>query len=171
MSHLISPSFKIRVRPLTTEAFAGFGDVIAADGSEGTSVNEGRARRYDATTYLCHETTASVPALAVYRVSPSTLPFKATLVERHPYSSQVFLPMTVGVILIAVAPDRDGVPELDKMQAFVSPGGMGIHYRAGVWHLPIASLGSEMTLAMLMWEGNRGDTVEHHLAQPILIEE
>jgi ureidoglycolate lyase len=162
---------KVRARHLTTEAFADFGDVIAAESSQGVLVNEGRALRYDALTRLRHETPATVPALALYRVSPSALPFTASLFERHPHSSQVFLPMTGGVLLTAVAPDRGGAPDLERVQAFVSPGGMGIHYRAGIWHLPIAALGSEVILAMLMWEGSRADTVEHRLAQPILIEE
>ncbi len=172
MNHSASSiSGRVRARHLTSAAFADFGDVIAAAGSHGVLVNEGRAVRFDAPTRLDHETAAAVPALALYRVSPSTLPFTARLFERHPFSSQVFLPMTGGAILTAVAPDRDGEPDLDRVQAFVSPGGVGIHYRAGVWHLPIAALGSEVTLAMIMWEGSRSDTIEHWLQQPILIEE
>lgn len=161
----------MRARHLTTQAFAEFGDIIAADGLHGISVNEGRALRFDALTRLRHETPTTVPSLALYRVSPSSLPFTANLFERHPFSSQVFLPMTGGVILTAVAPDLEGTPDLDRMQAFISPGGLGIHYHAGVWHLPIAALGSEVTLAMIMWEGSQTDTVEHRLTQPIVIEE
>jgi ureidoglycolate lyase len=162
---------RVYAHRLTAEAFSEFGDVIAADGSHAISVNEGRALRYDALMQLRHETPASKPVLALYRVSPSNLPFKANLFERHPYSSQVFLPMTGGAILTAVAPDRNGTPDLDRIQAFVSPSGLGIHYRPGVWHLPIAALDSEVTLAMIMWEGSHADTVEHRLAHPILIEE
>lgn len=161
---------RVYAQRLTAAAFSEFGDVIAADGPHAISVNEGRALRYDALMQLRHETPASKPVLALYRVSPSNLPFKASLFERHPYSSQVFLPMTGGVILTAVAPDRNGIPDLDRVQAFVSPGGLGIHYRPGVWHLPIAALGAEVTLAMIMWEGTHADTVEHRLAHPVLIE-
>jgi ureidoglycolate lyase len=170
--HDLTPqrSGRVIARLLSPAAFAEYGEVIAAEGSHAIAVNEGRALRYDALTRLGHSTSASAPALALYRVSPSSLPFKASLFERHPYSSQVFLPMTGGVILTAVAPDRGGAPDAERIQAFISPGGMGIHYRAGVWHLPIAALGSEVTLAMLMWEGSHGDTEEHRLAQPILIE-
>lgn len=161
----------VHAQLLTTEAFAGFGEVIAAGRLGGISVNEGRAVRYDTLKPLRHETTASTPALALYRVSPSTFPFSATLFERHPYSSQVFIPLTQGAILTAVAPDFDGVPDLRQVQAFVSPGGLGIHYFAGVWHLPLVALESEATLAMLMWEGGRADTVEFRLEKPILIEQ
>lgn len=159
----------LRSRPLSAEAFAPYGDVISPEGRRATPVNDGRALRYDGLADLAHDTGATAPVLSLYRVSGSRLPFRADVFERHPLSSQVFLSMSAGAFLVAVAPDRDGVPDIAAARAFLAPAGTGIHYRPGVWHVPLVTLGPPATFAMLMWEKGRADTVEHRLAVPLTI--
>ena len=101
----------LRPQALTAAGFASYGDVLAPEGERVTPVNDGRALRYDGLADLSHVTGADVPVLSLYRVNASTLPFRADLFERHPLSSQVFLPMSSDEFLIVVAPDRGGEPE------------------------------------------------------------
>lgn len=165
------PEPALRPRELTGEAFQRFGTVIAVDGRDGVAVNEGRGLRFDGVADLAHSTAAAMPSLAVYRIAPSRLPLAATVFERHPRTSQVFFPIEAGRFLVVVAPeDATGEPDRARAEAFVASG-VGIHYQAGIWHLPMTVLDREASFAMLMWEDGFGDTVEHRLARPLLIQD
>jgi ureidoglycolate lyase len=160
----------LRVVPLTRDGFAPFGDVVGARGGRTARVNGGRAVRHDDLVRLDHATPSRLPVLATYRVGPSRLPFAAEVLECHPASSQIFLPMHAARFLVGVTPALpSGAPDLQGARAFIVDGAEGLHYRAGVWHVPMTALDAEAVFAMLMWEGTEADTVEHRLAQPLLI--
>jgi ureidoglycolate lyase len=155
----------ITALPLSVEAFAPFGDVVSAGLKAGSSANQGTAVRFDWSAELVSLRPSAKPNLAVFRASPQALPFTVRLLEKHPASSQAFLPLVCTRFLVCVAPRRsDGEPELDRLEAFVCGPGQGINYHANVWHHPIIALDTPAELAMLAWEdGSSEDCVEHHL--------
>jgi len=160
----------LRAVPLTRSAFEPYGDVIGAQGGRTTRVNGGRAVRHDDLLRLDHRTASRLPVLATYRVSPSFLPLAVEVLERHPSSSQIFLPLHAARFVVGVAPALlSGGPDLDGARAFIVDGAQGLHYRAGVWHVPMIALDGEAVFAMLMWEGAEADTVEHRLPEPFHI--
>jgi ureidoglycolate lyase len=159
----------LRLAPLDHESFSPFGEVVSVRGQP-TPVNDGRALRYDNLVRFRHGTEAIMPALSLYHVSASTLPFAVALFECHPHSGQLFLPMMDGRFLVVVAPDRDGRPDLDKARAFLPGAGVGIHYQPGIWHVPMAALGADTLLAMVMWEGAGTTTVEYRLEHPLSVD-
>ena len=87
------------------------------------------------------------------------LPLHATVMERHPYSSQTFLPLQASRYFVVVAPDgEDGGPDLARVRAFVAEADQGITYRCGVWHHGMSVLDETAVMAILMWcDGVSGD--------------
>lgn len=160
---------QVRCEPLTAEAFAPFGQLIAAGVGNAVSANQGNALRTNWAAQFDHSRVHAKPNLAVFRSAARTLPLQLKLFERHPCSTQAFLPLIVGRMLVCVAPDLpDGSPDLARARAFVALPGQGINYRRGVWHHPIVALDSDADLAMLAWEdGTPLDCQEHWLPQPI----
>ncbi len=144
----------LRATRLAPESFAPFGTVVAADGARrGRSVNQGRAWRIPGIGDLSHHSDAARPALDVYSIAPSPLPFTVTCLERHPLSSQVFAPMACARFLVVVAaPDAAGQPDPGGIAAFVGDGTQIVHYRSGVWHAPMIALETAAIMLMLMWE-------------------
>ena len=77
------------------------------------------------------------------------------VLERHPFTTQTFIPMGLSAMdcatryLVIVAPSLiavgdaldQGPPDLANVQAFLAHGGQGISYRAGTWHAPMAVVG------------------------------
>lgn len=162
----------LQARPLTGEAFAAFGDVVAP-GPISRQVNDGRALRYDGVARLTHDPYAAEPVLALYAVTASPKPFEIDLLERHPLASQTFVPMRLaGPYLVVVAPSRaDGEPATDRAEAFVAPPDVGVHYAPGVWHMPMAAFGGDALFAMWMWEAGGGrDTEERRLPVALRVE-
>ncbi len=169
MKPALSP-LVILPEPLRPEAFAPFGDVISAAG-HGVSANQGTATRFNHAAALCTLRPEAAANLAVFRALPWTLPMPVQLLERHPHSTQMFVPMRVERYLVMVAGDGpDGGPDLDTLRCFVCEPGQAINYRPGVWHHPIVALDSPADFVMLAWEdGSPGDCEEHWFDRTITV--
>jgi ureidoglycolate lyase len=137
----------------------------------GTSANQGTATRYDRVARLTSSRPEAQPNLAVFRSVAKALPFEVRLLERHPCSTQMFVPMSCRRFLIVVCPDdARGEPDLAGLRAFVCGPGQGVNYRAGVWHHPIIALDEAADFLMLSWEdGSARDCEEHPLSAPLLV--
>ncbi len=122
----------VPIRPLTTEAFAPFGDVIEAAGVPSFTFNGGMADRFhDLARAEVHGTGARL-GISIGRARPYALPLALHLVERHPLGSQAFVPLTGDPFLVVVAPDLGGTP--GDPVAFLTASGQGVNYLRNVWH-------------------------------------
>ncbi|PWC90955.1 hypothetical protein TSH100_01695 [Azospirillum sp. TSH100] len=138
--------------PLSGEVFAPFGTVLAAGIGRSSVVNDGRGIRYDAEHGLGFAGEPMPPVLALYRLTPSRLPFAVTAMEQHPLSSQTFVPMTGGRFLVVAAlADAHGDPDPGTARAFIAGPDQAITYAGGVWHCPLAALDETADFAMMMW--------------------
>lgn len=164
-----APTFgPVVVEPLSAETFASFGRVHAA--GPGEPVNQGRGRRTTAPGSLDRDPVAERLVFAVYRADAAALPLAVDVVERHPFSDQLFVPMTSAGYLVAVLPsDAAGRPDWTGLRAFAARPDQAVLYRAGVWHYPLAALGSGADFHMAMWETGRGDDTEIAPAPPALV--
>jgi ureidoglycolate lyase len=161
----------IAAEPATMAAFAPYGTLLAFDRPDdaGHPVNQGRARRQPGLRDLAHNTAASRPVLDRYRIEASALPFPLVCFERHPLTAQVFVPLQAARLMVAVAPDDNGRPDIGRARAFIVNRAI-IHYRAGVWHAPLVALDMPAMLAMLMWEtGDARDCEEFFPDEPIMV--
>jgi ureidoglycolate lyase len=160
----------VRAEPLTAAAFAPFGQVVCAGGPDaGKAANQGTAVRFDWAAALESTRAEARPNLAVFRAVARPLPLAIHLLERHPCSTQAFLPLVCSRFLVCVAPAaEDGTPDVSGLRAFVAVPGQGINYGRGVWHHPIVALDHAAEFAMLAWEaGTPEDCVEHWFGAPI----
>lgn len=162
----------LRAEPLTADAFAPFGQVLEAR-EKGFASNQGTALRVDRVAALLSTRPGCAPNLAMIRALPQPLPLAMRLVERHPCSSQAFIPLRCSRYLVIVAPTaRGGEPDWSGLRAFIAGSGQGINYAAGTWHHPFTALDTAAELAMLAWEdGTSGDCEERGLPEPITVVE
>ena len=149
----------LQAHALEREAYAPFGDVIAAEGAA-LSANDGTARRFNRLAALENRRPGvAFPNVCVFRVMPvrdDPVPLRA--LERHRDSTQMFVPMGGAArFLVVVAPGGE-TPALDGLRAFVARAGQGITYRPGTWHHPLISLDAETDFTCLVHEaGDAGD--------------
>jgi len=157
---------------LTREAFLPFGDVVLADRADITPVmvNFGTAARRNHAGSLENKRPHALPNLASFCCEPwSRFPVIARSMEKHPCSSQLFVPMKVERYLVVVAPGTDA-PELDGLRAFVALPGQGVIYGPGVWHMPLIVFDTPAEFVMFVWEdGTPEDCVVAKLAEPVEI--
>ncbi|KAA8735406.1 ureidoglycolate lyase [Acinetobacter qingfengensis] len=131
----------VRIQPLTKAAFAKFGDVIECEESEFFPINDGHTQRYHALSTIQCEGEGSSVGITIFRnVITTDLPLKISMLERHPYGSQSFIPMARQkfLIIVALASNADQ-PDEQHIYAFESNGLQGVTYAKGVWHHPLLS--------------------------------
>ena len=162
---------EVKAAELTPEAFAPFGQVVSAGLRPGASANQGTAVRFDFCADLLSTRPQAKPNLAVFRSEAGSLPHRVALLERHPCSTQVFLPMIVTRYLVCVAPTLPGGgPDVDALVAFTCAPGQGVAYAPGTWHHPMVALDQPGEFAMLAWEdGTPRDCEVQPLAAPLLV--
>jgi ureidoglycolate lyase len=79
------------------------------------------------------------PGISVMRATPYRLPMEASFLERHPLSSQAFMPLQPTHFFVVVAPPGPEVDPAD-IRAFVCRPGQGVNYAPGVWHHPLLAI-------------------------------
>ncbi len=142
---------EIEAQPLTPEAFAPFGDVIALPEVPGRTYHE---------EALGNLRPAARPSLSVsLRPETPDRPLWAELLERHEFSSQTFMPLDVARWLVVVAPHAAaGGPDRAAVKAFVATGRQGVTYRPNTWHHGLTVLDRPGRFAVFMWrDGGPGD--------------
>lgn len=134
---------RLPIEPIAADAFAPFGALLVAPAED---------PRQDRVARIENLRAGVPPNLALIRSAPFSGLMPLTRLERHPHSSQTFLPLAVEAYLAVVAPDRGGRPDEAAIRAFRVPGRVGIHYRAGAWHAHMMTLSAPGTFAMLVHE-------------------
>lgn len=91
--------------------------------------------------------------------------------ERHPHSTQSFLPLSVGRWIVLVAPTRpDGTPDAANAKAFLAGPEDAVCIARNVWHAGLTVLDQPAEFAMMMWRADAGDDgVVAELDQPIVL--
>ena len=119
--------------PLAAKTFAPYGDVIevTADAPIRT-INDGNAQRFHDLAALTLEESGGKASINIFRVTPLSMPVTLKVMERHPLSSQTFVPLSDQPFLVAVAPAGDLKP--NAISVFLAKPSQGVNYHPGTWH-------------------------------------
>jgi ureidoglycolate lyase len=154
---------------LTRERFAPYGDVIETSRERSDAMNEARFERFDD---LCRIDLIDDGRIAVSIArcrTPTSLPLRLDMVERHPLGSQAFVPLSRCRMVIVVAPPGESV-DASALRAFVSNGRQGINYHRGTWHMPLIAFEAGQEYLIIDRGGEDPNCDMHTLDDPILLE-
>jgi len=128
----------ITPKKITKENFSKFGELITTDDIKPIFINDGYAKRFDGIANLDTSKDNGEATISIFSALKRTFPMNIDIMEQHPLGSQAFIPMKETTFLSFVAPNGDK-PDLDKIEAFIIPPGLGINYKTGTWHFPLIS--------------------------------
>lgn len=157
---------QISARPLTTEAFAPFGDVLDCAGDPDLLINAGLCGRYHDRAQL--DFGEGRAGLSLFHATPRSLPYALDLMERHPLGSQAFVPMSQHPFLVCVARDTGGVPGAPL--AFLTAPGQAINLCRNTWHGVLTPLHAPGLFAVIDRIGDGVNLEEHSFDTPYLIQ-
>ena len=149
---------RLPVEPLSRAGFAAFGDVIAVEGSGHYPINDGYAERHHDLAKVDVAADGGRPLINIFRAKPWPLPLRVAMVERHPLSSQAFIPLAPAPFLVVVAA-AGGAPSPDQLRAFVTDGSQGVNYARGTWHHPVLAL-DHVTDFLVVDRGGPGENCD-----------
>ena len=124
---------QITPKTLTRENFVTFGDVIEVNNSaKNFSINDGFTQRFHdlATVDVTQKNGRTL--INIFRSTPLEQPISIKMMERHPLSSQAFMPMGQHPFLVVVAPK--GELDTTKIEVFLASSNQGVNYHKGTWH-------------------------------------
>lgn len=80
--------------------------------------------------------------------------YMAKVLERHPYTSQTFIPMGISgdkdaYVVICAPNGANDKPDVSKIEMFVAKGNEAVMYNAGVWHAPMVTLVDKIDFCVL----------------------
>ena len=154
----------ITAQPLTRAAFAPFGDVIDTDWDNHFPINRGKCERYHDLAKVEAEGPAARVQISIFRGTPYDMPLKLAMVERHPFGSQAFMPLSPAPFLVVVCPDEGQVP--GTPHAFVTRPGQGVSYRRNTWHGVLTPIGAPQDFFVVDRGGDGVNLVEHFFDEP-----
>jgi ureidoglycolate lyase len=150
----------LEAKPLTAEAFRNFGFVFEAPVTLGRSppvaeLHNGREQAAATLTLSLEE--------------PTAFPVQVARLERHPFSTQTFIPLDLSrYLLIVASAGEDRKPT--EPQAFIGTRQQGCSYRSGLWHAAFTVLDRRGSYAALVWrDGTENDEVFFDLARPLTV--
>ncbi|MFM7443083.1 MAG: ureidoglycolate lyase [Tabrizicola sp.] len=149
----------LTAEPLTSTAFAPFGDVLEATG-DFRLINAGLCHRHHdrATLDFGPEGLAGI---SIFEAVPRALPYTFDLIERHPEGSQAFLPLSQHPFLVIVS-----ASPAEEPRAFLTNGAQGINFHRGTWHGVLTPLHSPGLFAVVDRIGTTANLEEYHYSQP-----
>mgnify|MGYP003305404741 FL=1 len=77
--------------------------------------------------------------LNLFEAKKRIFPLKIDMLENHPFSSQVFLPLGNHPFIVVVCP-ASAKPNLNDLNIFRVDNGFGINFKPRVWHFPLISI-------------------------------
>jgi ureidoglycolate lyase len=118
---------------LTRENFAPYGDVIEVnDNAKNFSINDGFTQRYHDLAAVDVTQENGRTLINIFRSTPLAQPVSINMMERHPLSSQAFIPMGQHPFLVVVAPK--GELDTTRIRVFLASSNQGVNYHKGTWH-------------------------------------
>ncbi len=156
---------RLVARPLTREAFAPYGSVIDKRSSDPrVPINAGRARRILDLAQAVATGPGSRVVIGLVEGDPYSCPLTFDLVERHPFGSQAFVPLSPAPFLVVVCKDLGGTP--DVPQAFVTSPHQGVNYAAGTWHGVLTPLEEAQDFLVVDRAGEGTNLEEYRYPEP-----
>ncbi|ODQ80868.1 hypothetical protein BABINDRAFT_161062 [Babjeviella inositovora NRRL Y-12698] len=170
----------ITAKPITPENFALYGSLLSANeqieiaarnskGQGSSLANYGTAIKLHKVSHIANnyaQCPLGAPATAnwnIFRCSPPNhlIDFKSStsgrytckVLERHPFSTQTFLPLgrpAAGIAYLVIVARTDvstgqRLPDPETVEAFIVRGDQAVTYGMGTWHAPMVALGETHT--------------------------
>lgn len=156
----------LKINPLTSQAFAPFGDVIELDGAHHFPINQGTTERFHDLANLELNNVGGKPIVSIFETNPRPLPIQLEVMERHPLGSQAFYPLQTKDWLVVVAKGKNPLA-VQNLHAFRAAGRQGVNYAVNTWHHPLLVLDGTSRFLVIDRKGP-GDNLEEVLFEEVI---
>lgn len=154
----------ITAAPLTRESFAPFGDVIDTDCDNHYPINAGHCERYHDLARVEATGPNARVLISLFKATPYEFPLKINMVERHPFGSQAFIPLSPRPFLVVVCHDTPNGP--GEPHVFITKPGQGVNYPRNLWHGVLTPIGEPQDFVVVDRGGDGKNLEEFFFSVP-----
>lgn len=149
---------KISLKPLTSDDFSLFGDVVEVNSSNHIiQINDGAADRHHDLAKVDVSDQAGHAMISIIDTKQTPMPLVVKKMERHPIGSQAFIPTGNSPYAVLVAPAGDF--DYQQLQGFLAQPHQGVNYAKGTWHHACISL-NRCNQFLVIDRGGKGDNCD-----------
>ena len=130
---------KLSLKKISKENFSLYGDLITTRNKISKDINQNTTQSFFDLANIEILGEDNKVRLNIFNAKKRIFPLSIDMLEMHPLSSQVFLPLNKVDFIVLVAPS-DIKPDLSKIEIFKISNGDGINFNTGVWHFPLISI-------------------------------
>lgn len=130
-------------------------------------INGGNTERFHALAEAEATGEGARVILNIFRGKPRAFPYDLTMMERHPFGSQSFSPLSGRPYLVVVSEDEGGCP--GEPRVFLARGDQGVNYRANVWHHPLMTVDETSDFLVVDRDGPGNNLEEFFFDEPFII--
>ena len=153
-------NIKLIPEKLTSKNFADFGEVVGIQSKEPRTINNGFAEKYPDVASLDTKEDQGQASVHIFVAKSRVFPLRISMLEKHPFFSQTFIPRHSSPFIVVVAPP-DKIPSIENLKAFITNGEQGVNYSRGVWHFPLISMNDNSQFIVIDRKHNEDlDTIE-----------
>ena len=128
-----------QIKNINNQNFKKFGDLISIKEKNYDEINKNTTKSFFDLANIQIEGEDKRSRLNIFEAKQRIFPLQINMLEKHPYSSQVFLPFLNTTFLVLVAPISIK-PNINEIEIFKVTDGDGINFNPKVWHFPLISL-------------------------------
>lgn len=150
---------------LTPEAFRAYGDVVNFSGAPDLAVAGGAITCFLDRVKM--EFPDGRPSLSLLIAEPTRLPMSISMMERHPFGSQTFIPMAPTQLIVVVAKNGGNRPK--NIRAFLAEPNQVISFHRGTWHAAVSPFPDVGQFAVIDRVGAGTNLEEFRLDQPFTV--
>ncbi len=148
----------VAIERFDAERFGEFCDVIEIGDLTGKPINQGLCTRYSDLARLDFDADGQA-GISLFQAEMRTTPLRLELMERHPFGSQAFIPMSQSSMLVVVSPDDGGRP--GRPRACIIEQGRAVNILRNVWHGVLTPLSGSGLYSVVDWIGDKQNLVEY----------
>ena len=129
----------LNIKVISKDNFSLYGDLITIKNKDSKDINNSTTQSFFDLANIEILGSDHKVRLNIFNAKKRIFPLKIDMLEMHPLSSQVFLPMSNTDFIVLVAP-VDVKPDFNKVECFKVSNGDGVNFNSRVWHFPLISI-------------------------------
>ena len=126
----------MQIKKISKENFSNYGELISVNNNESEEAQTPQFNFDLARIEVLGNN--SDARLNIIKTTKKNFPLKIDMMEMHPFSSQVFLPLGNNPFFVIVC-SAATKPDLNNLKIFKIENGNGVNFKPKVWHFPLIS--------------------------------
>ena len=128
-----------KINKISNNNFFEFGDFIHPFDKEPENINTNTTKSYFDLANIEILGKDNKARLNLFDATKRIFPLAIDMLEKHPLSSQVFMPLGNYPFFVIVCPPS-AKPDLKNLKIFKVENGSGVNFKPMVWHFPLISI-------------------------------